>query len=233
MIKPVASVLCIMLSYSNGVLASSSDDNALINQALSYYKKGDIENALATIQPVAQTNPKAMYNLGVIHSFRQDNVVKKKTRQLRAFQLYEKAAHHEYPPAMYMLSTRYKLGIGTKKDPEKALGWLKLAADKAQVQACYDLAVIYYKGLDGASVDHTSAIKYLKLAARRHHTEAQSLIGYMYAMGEGTAIDENKARRWLTKAADKGDKIALENLDRLDAHRQTAALEPQQYWTVD
>ena len=228
------SIILLYIALSAGLAnASDVDEQKIINEALRHYKNGNTELSLQKIQPLVKTNPKAMYNLAVIYSFGKKPILRPEVQKLRAFQLFEKAALHGYVPAMYMLATRFKLGIGTKKNPEAAIKWLKMAADKAHVQACYELAVVYYKGMDGMPVDYALSLRYLKLAARQNHVKAQSLIGYMYAVGEGTSPDKETALEWLQRAADKNDLVAQINVTRLINQSDASHTnESDQYWTL-
>lgn len=234
--KPLISMLLLVSSIGASIANEADNNNEnSINEALNYYRNGDVESAILMLSSLSETNAKAMYSLGIMYLRGKNVTLDKEKRHDLAFQLIKNAANNEYLPAMHILATLYKAGIGTENDNDKAFEWLRYAADEGHPQACYDLALIYYRGTDGFAMDHTSAIRYLYLAAHRNHIKAQSLIGYMYAEGQGTLKDEAKALVWLRKAADSGDETALHNINSIDQDysQQSATTESQKYWRID
>ena len=59
------------------------------------------------------------------------------------------------------------------------------------------------------------AIYWLKLAAEQGHPDAQCALGEMYFFGRGVNRSQRDAAKWFYKAAAKGSKMALQNLQIL------------------
>lgn len=70
----------------------------------------------------------------------------------------------------------------------------------------------YYKGTDGVNQDYAKALQFYLQAAEQGSSWAQSRVGYMYDVGQGTVEDDTKAVSWYTKAAEQGDSYAQTNL---------------------
>jgi TPR repeat protein len=63
---------------------------------------------------------------------------------------------------------------------------------------------MYEKGI-GVSRNMHKSVAYYKKAARKDFADAQYKLGHMYLVGNEVLLkDTDKAREWLTKAADKG-----------------------------
>ena len=77
------------------------------------------------------------------------------------------------------------------------------AAEQGDVQAQYDLAVMYAKG-QGMKKDDAEAVKWYRKAAEQGHADAQYHLGNAYAHGRGVAKDESEAVKWFRKAAEQG-----------------------------
>jgi TPR repeat protein len=74
--------------------------------------------------------------------------------------------------------------------------WQPLA-EKGQVDAQYNLGVMYYSG-DGVKQDYVEAAKWLRMAAEQGDEQAQYYMGSMYLNGEGVKQSESEADKWFT-----------------------------------
>jgi len=74
--------------------------------------------------------------------------------------------------------------------------WQPLA-EKGQVDAQYNLGVMYYSG-DGVKQDYVEAAKWLRMAAEQGDKQAQYYLGSMYLNGEGVKQSESEAHKWFT-----------------------------------
>ena len=94
--------------------------------------------------------------------------------------------------AMASISNSYKQGRcylkgdGVEKDPVKAARWFRIAAEKGNNEAQFNLAVMYRKGV-GVATDLKEAVKWYKNAALQGDVRAQSNLGVMYEKGLGTS----------------------------------------------
>lgn len=73
--------------------------------------------------------------------------------------------------------------------------WQPLA-EKGQVDAQYNLGVMYYGG-DGVKQDYVEAAKWFRKAAEQGDRQARNYLGLMYLNGEGVKQSENEAHKWL------------------------------------
>ncbi|MCL1925930.1 MAG: sel1 repeat family protein [Syntrophorhabdaceae bacterium] len=84
---------------------------------------------------------------------------------------------------------------------------VKRKAKKGDVEAQYDLGVMYAEG-QGVAQNYAEAMKWVKKAAKKGNAEAQYKLGWMYAAGKGVSRNPGKAEKWYRKAADQGHAAA-------------------------
>lgn len=82
-------------------------------------------------------------------------------------------------------------------DHAQAAGLWRQLAQRGQVDAQYNLGLMYYHG-DGVARDHAEAARWYRRAAEQGDVYARHRLGLMYLNGEGVAADEAEAHRWLT-----------------------------------
>jgi hypothetical protein len=99
----------------------------------------------------------------------------------------------------------YRNGKGVKKDDEKAVLWLKKAADQGDSDAQVALGEMCWAGSKAVGLDWANGLQYFKLAAAKNHPVAQHWLGEMYRRGWGVDRDSAKAFGWFMKAAQQGD----------------------------
>jgi len=88
-------------------------------------------------------------------------------------------------------------------DYAKAFELLQKASDKGDINAKYNLALMYYRG-DGTKQDIPKSLELLEVAALQGHEQALQNIGRVYMQ----IIKFDKASYWLEKNAAKGDENA-------------------------
>jgi len=71
----------------------------------------------------------------------------------------------------------------TDENFTEAFKYFKFAADKGNLNAQFNLGIMYVNGLGGIQ-DYSEAIRYLKLAADQGVVGAQYALGQMYAYGD-------------------------------------------------
>ncbi len=128
--------------------------------------------------------------------------------------------------AMLRLGVMLKDGLGTPRDPVRAVEWFRKAADSGDVTAMFWLGVCADRGLGGAR-DPQEARRRFEAAAREGHAKAMLWLGSYLAEGKGGPADPVAARDWFVKARDLGDAAlkgrALEELTKLRrAHPELA-----------
>jgi hypothetical protein len=98
--------------------------------------------------------------------------------------------------------SRYRQG-----DVVAATPLIRRAADAGHAEAQATLAEIYYEsGFD------EEAAQYFRKAADQNNAYAQLRLGGMYVEGQGVAPDLKEARRWISMAAEQGNKSAAESM---------------------
>ena len=99
----------------------------------------------------------------------------------------------------------YKNGLGTVKNPKKALEWLQKSADQGYAPSQTAIGASYDKGELGLEKNPQKAVEWYRKAADQGYAPAQALIGLSYINGlYGTEKNYQKAVEWLQKSADQG-----------------------------
>jgi TPR repeat protein len=121
-----------------------------------------------------------------------------------AFDLYQKAADLNYPPAMFNLATFYHEGVVVEKDAEMAVEWLTAAVNAGHTSAEELLATILYWGDKGVPADREYARDLWHLAAVKGNAMAQYHFGHTaFDLENPTTEDYQLAEFWLEAAAGK------------------------------
>ena len=99
-------------------------------------------------------------------------------------------------------------------DKMRAVDLFQRAAAKGNLDAQYNLGVMYEKG-QGVRKDYKKAMKWLLLAANQKVAEAQYDIASMYFEGKGVKQDTKVAIEWFRLAAQQGHIQARKYLEQL------------------
>src|SRR6266702_8498493 len=102
-------------------------------------------------------------------------------------------------------------GRGVARDPEKAVTWLKLAAEQGDAAGQRNLALCYYEGW-GVVQDQAEAARWYEKAAEQDDPDAQDMLSWMKLLGGGCPQDYEGARQWAEKAAAHGRAGAIARL---------------------
>lgn len=87
-----------------------------------------------------------------------------------------------------------------------------IALAEKDPRAAYDLGLRFFRG-DGVRQDSYQALQWMRAAAERGYLPAQTAVGRFYLMGlEEMGSDYAEAEKWLSMAADRGDKAAKKML---------------------
>ncbi|WCK05497.1 tetratricopeptide repeat protein [Agrobacterium tumefaciens] len=98
---------------------------------------------------------------------------------------------------------------------DRILQILEPYADRGDMEAIRAVSEAYFVGR-GTSRSFEKAAAYRKLAATQGDSEAQYLLGLMYAQATGVVKDIGQAKYWLTQSADGGYLLARSALISLD-----------------
>ena len=111
------------------------------------------------------------------------------------------------PFLTYRLSCHFYAGLGVKQDFEKAVEWIRKAAEQGLDRGEYNLGFCYYYG-KGVKKDYKEAVKWFRKAADKENAYAQVSLGECYYLGNGVKKDYTEAVKWFRKAADKENAYA-------------------------
>lgn len=89
------------------------------------------------------------------------------------------------------------------------------SARKGDPKNQFELAMLYYKGMDGVIEDNRLAVYWFEKAAKQGFAEAQFFMGECYRRGDGVEEDIEEAKEWYQKAADQGNERAKDKLEEL------------------
>lgn len=122
-----------------------------------------------------------------------------------------------YPLAAYKLAKFYETGFidgdfRLKAYPEKALDYLKEAAQQGHPYAQYEL-VNYF--ISNREIEQ--GIDYLLQSAEGGYSSAQLLLAQKFEQGDGDIVNKNlsEASKWYKKAADQGEEEAYYSLGHI------------------
>lgn len=93
----------------------------------------------------------------------------------------------------------YYWGIGTSRDYDKALVYLKQSAQKGNVDAYNTIAGMYYFGI-GVQKDPAEAYHWYVRAAKLGSANAMGNLGWMYEHGIGVEYNYEESRAWYEAA---------------------------------
>lgn len=128
--------------------------------------------------------------------------------------------------SQFALAMMYDRGEGLATDDRKALEWYTKSAEAGYDKAQLNLGFMYERG-EGATKDAEQSLRWFREAATRGNAEAlarltklagdadsdaQFVLGSMYATGRGVEKNPEAARKWLAKAAKAGHAKSQYNL---------------------
>ena len=184
---------------------------AQINAGTLYYRgqgtQRDLVRARAWFEKAAASDdPYALYALGRAMDESSGQAM---TDLTRAAELYRRAAQHGHPLAALRYGLALADGIGVRKDPVTAHGWLIYAERSGVPEAALalgDMAVRVPASRDKAAGEKAlqSAITWYDAAAKAGIASAQFKLANAYFAGIGVARDPQQAARWYGRAAGQG-----------------------------
>jgi TPR repeat protein len=108
-------------------------------------------------------------------------------------------------------------------DPDvKAVQQYKLAADRGDAEAQFNLANMYYSGKGGLQPDPQETARLYRLSADQGYAQAQLSLAFLYEKGDGVFKDLREAAKYYHLAADQGSPAAQANL--ADAYEKGAGV---------
>lgn len=101
--------------------------------------------------------------------------------------------------AQVYLGLDYVYGRDVRRDPVRAISWLRRAASAGNAYAQYTVADMYAGG-QGVERSWSKAAYWYRRAAEQGSVYAQGRLGALYAQGRGVAQDRVSALMWLDLA---------------------------------
>jgi hypothetical protein len=170
-------------------------DNA---QAVVFYAKG-----AARGNPIAEVNLGAMMKDGTASAEGAPSLS-------AAVAYFQRAATQGHPIGALNLATLYRDGAGVALDYAEAAKWFKVAADRGNARAQYELGQIYYGGRDaqggyhdmGVPQDQAEGDRLTKLAADQGYADALDSIALDAALSFEVGMSEIDPAPLYKKALD-------------------------------
>ena len=116
--------------------------------------------------------------------------------------------------AMRNVALMKRRGLGTPRDPEGAMEYLKEAADDGLPTAAADLAEMLLAG-EAGKPDPQAALPWLEQAAKAHHALAEFRLAEIYERGQYVTRDVARAEQLYADAAAGGVPQAATRLNLL------------------
>lgn len=117
-----------------------------------------------------------------------------------------------HPDCMYQYGFYQANNSAQSEQKAKGVQLVQLAADTGHANASIFLADCYLNGSNNLVKNEKQAHAYFEIAAEQGHPEALSMLGAMYALGNGCERDDTKAASFSIRAAELGYPQAQFNL---------------------
>lgn len=156
--------------------------------------------------------PHALHELALLHERGVENVLFVDFEY--SIELLAQAAELGYAPSAYRLGECYEYGkMGCPQDPALSIHYYNIAAQQDHRDACFALTAWYLVGSPGVlPQSDTEAFLWAQKAAEAGLVKAMYAVGYFLEVGIGTAASMPDAAVWYKRAAEKGDKRAIQRL---------------------
>jgi hypothetical protein len=120
--------------------------------------------------------------------------------------------------AFFVIGSLHKDGVVLEKNNDKAVFYLRKAADLGDPSAIYFVSHSYFHGLHGIETDYVESHKLCLKAAEAGVPEACGAMGDKLLHGFGCEIDDESAIRWLLKGGEAADMYSSHVLGNIYLH---------------
>lgn len=157
--------------------------------------------------------PHALHELALLHEKGLESIIFADLPY--AVSLYHEAAVLGYAPSAYRLGECYEFGkLECKPDASLSIQYYSIAAEQQHPESCFALTAWYLVGVPNLlPPSDEQAYAWAMCAAQSGLPRAEYAVGYFTEMGIGTLKDENNALQWYQKAAQHGEKRAIQRLN--------------------
>lgn len=118
--------------------------------------------------------------------------------EVKAFDLYHKAAEMGRTDGKRNVGRCYFYGIGTREDKVKALDWFRKAAEGRDGYSQYHIAKCYDEGIGGVAQDFAQSRNWAEKAVQNGYNNAKYYVGKGYYYGYGVKQNYSIAFRNLS-----------------------------------
>ena len=178
-------------------------------KAIQFHHINDLKNAYEWYWKAGEKgNDLGYFTCGMLMLHGVKGIIEPDT--ISAVQTIGYCALRNYAPAQYMMSGFYLDGIGVDEDKNVGIQYLQKSAEQGYLLAKAFLANCYLLGKEGVTRDVNKGLRMTEECANAGHVESQVILGLFYYGKNyfGNEPDFEKARKWLTIAADNGKWLA-------------------------
>ena len=143
-----------------------------------------------------------------------------------AIRFYTVCAECDDVAAQNTVGFMFLMGKGIRKDRDRAVKWLKAAADNGCGQAMYRMGKMYDEGLCDTDPDLKSAMAWYQKAADADDPDAEFALGCIYSMPRNKYSDDREAARMFGRAAENGHAEAQYQIGMMYAYGQGVPRDP-------
>lgn len=187
------------------ILKSMAEAKKYLNASNAEY---DPSKAFAIYNDLAHKKyPPAMNSLAVM--YKTGLGAKQNTQE--AINWFTEAAHAGYGNSWYNLGLMYKNGDVVSQEDKKAFDCFDKGTLVNNGLCWYGKGYMLYKGL-GCKQDYTQAYQCFEKGVKRRDEGSMYMLGLCFRNGYGVQINTDSAKYWLTLAAKRNDKRAIEEL---------------------
>ncbi|KAI7901627.1 uncharacterized protein BX663DRAFT_513471 [Cokeromyces recurvatus] len=165
-----------------------------------------------SIEAINADYPEALYDVAELYITGVPNVVYVDLNY--AVSLLNQAAELGYAPAAFKLGECYEYGkLNCQPDAALSIHYYTIAAEKGHKEACFALTAWYLVGSPNVlPQSDEQAYGWAKRAADTGLPKAEYAMGYFTEVGIGCEKNPTLALQWYQKAANNGDKRAIQRL---------------------
>jgi TPR repeat protein len=179
---------------------------------LSRHPKDGVQWLKRSAEHATAEFPHALHELALLHERGIDNVLFVDYEY--SAELLAQAAELGYAPSAHRLGECYEYGkMGCPQDPALSIHYYNIAAQQNHRDACFALTAWYLVGSPGVlPQSDTEAYLWARKAAEAGLAKAMYALGYFLEVGIGAAVDTRESMQWYKRAADLGDRRAMQRL---------------------
>lgn len=157
--------------------------------------------------------PHALHELALLHERGVESIIFIDLKY--AVTLYHEASILGYAPSAHRLGECYEFGkLECSIDANLSIQYYSIAAEQNHPESCFALTAWYLVGVPNLlPPSDEQAYAWAICAAQSGLPRAEYAVGYFFEMGIGTEKDQKIALEWYQRAADHGEKRAIQRLN--------------------